>query len=307
MTMALLLKAAGFFVAYCPRSFFPVIIWTVTKILRMFARKDLVRLRNNIELIYHLPAKTHFHEMFARQVLRHQVAAVLETIRVVKRPHQLRLLGFASLKAEIAKAEAKGTGVIIVTAHLGSWELVAQACAAASGYSMKVLAKRSKSAALTTYLDQLRQAMGVEVLWTDRKGLVRAMLSSLKSRCLLGFVMDQKPVGRIGPTVNFLGRPTEFVAGPAAMALRTKAPILGVYCVREAPFVYRIITDPIGANILEPPNRSTDSLDGDQAQVITQMMADSIARIITLYPEQWSWSYKRWRTNDANTGNRSSE
>ena len=110
--------------------------------------------------------------------------------------------------------------------------------------------------------------------------------------------MDQKPVGRVGPIVDFLGQPTEFVAGPAAMAIKTKAPVLGVYCVREAPFTYRVITDPIDVNLMALEDRQTELTKGDREQLLTQQMANSIAKVITLYPEQWSWSYKRWRFSE---------
>ena len=189
---ALVLNAASFTVAYWPRRLFPLLIWTVAKLLKTVARKDLVRLRENIELIYRLPASSHFHEMFVGQVIRHQVAAVFETIRGIKRPQELNLLGFDLLKKQIAKFEAQKAGIIIITAHLGSWELVAQASTAAASHPMKVLAKRSKNSSMTDYLDRLRQAMGVEVLWTDRKDLIRAMLGAIKSRCLLWFCYGSK-------------------------------------------------------------------------------------------------------------------
>ena len=52
-----------------------------------------------------------------------------------------------------------------------------------------------------------------------------------------------KPRQLMGPVVDFLGRQTEFVGGPGAVASKTGCAVIGVYCTRLAPFTYRFEVD----------------------------------------------------------------
>ena len=126
--------------------------------------------------------------------------------------------------------------------------------------------------------------MGTPVLWNHRKTLIKDILLALRRGESVGFVMDQKPEGRRGPIVDFFGKPTPFVGGPAAIAIKTRCAVLSVFCLREGPMEYRIL--------------SRKLLDGghkfeDEAK-LSQEMAHEIEGVIRAYPEQWLWNYKRW-------------
>jgi KDO2-lipid IV(A) lauroyltransferase len=114
------------------------------------------------------------------------------------------------------------------------------------------------------------------------------MLAALRHGDWLSFVMDQKPIGRQGPEVDFFGHKVAFVSGPAAMSIKTGAPILAVYCFRIGPARYRLkweVIDPQGTK------KTVDTL--------TAELAHSIEGAIRLYPEQWCWNYKRWKFRPA--------
>ncbi len=268
-----------------PRACFPALATVFAGVVRPFAGKDLARLRSNVQRIYALPPESHFSQMFEKQVLRHQLLCALETMRAIQNPETLTVTGFDEWSAHIKAADAVGKGHIVVTAHLGSWELCAYFGQKAASKPFHVLAKPAKSAAFTAFLDGLRNKMGTRVLWTDKKSLLRDMLKALRSGESVGFVMDQKPEGRQGPLVTFLGVPTEFVSGPAQMTVKTGCAVVSVFCMREGAFRYRLVS-----KTLVPPGHA----ETDEA-MLTQRMADEITRAIRLYPEQWTWNYKRWR------------
>lgn len=268
-----------------PRGCYPALATMVILLVRPFAGKDLARLRKNVQKIYALPPGSHFSAMFERQVLRHQVICALETVRAIQNPGVLEVIGFQELQRHIQPMEAAGKGHVVVTAHLGSWELCAYFGQKAAQKPFHVLAKPSKAKAFTLFLDRLRGKMGTRVLWTDKKSLLRDMLKALKAGESVGFVMDQKPEGRQGPLVEFLGVPTEFVSGPAQMCVKTGCAAVSIFCLREGPFRYRILS----STVVAPGQAETD-----EARV-TQRMADAITQAIRLYPEQWTWNYKRWR------------
>ena len=124
--------------------------------------------------------------------------------------------------------------------------------------------------------------MRTHILWTNRASLLRDMLSAIKNKFALVFVMDQKPNSGKGHLVDFMGKPTMFVQGPAAVAKKTKAKVLAVYCLREEPWIYRVEHEMIDA---ERFNTEAE---------LTARLAECTERMIRMYPEQWTWNYRRW-------------
>jgi len=283
--LAGILTALWLVLAALPMIFLDRLAALFAPVYRLLARRDRQRLESNVHRIYGLPPQSHFARMFSRQVFREQLTIALETMRLVRFPSRARIIGFDELEGRVAAAEAAGRGHIMVTAHLGSWELCAYYAQKAAKRPLHVLAKPAKRRFLTKFLDKLRARMQVHVLWTDRKTLVRDMLGALKKGESLGFVMDQKPEGRQGPRVPFLGIPTEFVTGPAAMTIRSGCPVIAIFCVREGCGQYRLLSK----TLLGADHGETDET------AITALFADAITDAIRAYPEQWTWSYKRWR------------
>ena len=257
------------------------------RLIETLAVKDVSRLERNVARIYGLPRHSSFATTFRRQVIAHQLATALETMRIIRQPSRVQLIGMDELRDLVAKsgAELGKTPLIFVTAHLGSWELCAATAATAFGGRLHVLAKPPKVRGARLWLERLRSKMQVRVLWTDSRTLLREMIGALRRGEALGFVMDQKPEGRRGPIVPFFGIPTAFVSGPAAMAIKADCPVVSIFCLREGPWRYRIVSDAL-------------RVAGDQRDelALTAAMAAAIESAIRTYPEQWTWNYKRWPT-----------
>lgn len=267
-----------------PLILIPFLAQILTFFMLIFAKKDKKRTELNIVKIFKLASHSSFSKKFIKQVFFHQIISGLETIKITKNPELLKIDGFEELQSMMEKLESFSQGKIYVTAHLGSWEINGMLGAKSAHQRFYALAKPAKIPAITGYMEKLRSRNGVKVLWTDKASLFRSMLHAMKSKEWLSFVMDQKPDNRIGTTVDFFGLPTVFVNGPAAMAIKFDAPVLGVYCVRLGSFHYRVFVDQI-----LPANHRLRELD-----TVCQKMADSIERAVRLYPEQWCWNYKRW-------------
>lgn len=281
---AFLISALLGFVRVAPRRVLNLFGEALSMAAFYLRRKDVRRINDNILRIYGLPGHSVFAQEFARQVLRHQVFATIETLKAACVPDAITIAGEETAIANLKRGLEAGAGLIVVTAHMGSWELVGRICARAAG-SFHALAKPSSAPALTQALETLRGQFGINVLWANRQSALRAMVKVLRQGHALGFVMDQKPEGRVGPIVTFLGQRTEFVAGPAIVNSSTGAPVMGVFCMRESPWRYRIFTEEI------LPARHSQ----DDTEAATQLMASAIEGMIRLYPEQWAWNYKRWR------------
>jgi KDO2-lipid IV(A) lauroyltransferase len=248
--------------------------------------RDQKLIASNVQRVFALPPHSSFSKSFQEQVFRSQWCVLMETLRAnFSKQDPVQVEGLDELARTTQDLMAAGKGLIIITGHLGNWEFVARYTARASGRRFHALAKPSKLPELTKILDALRQRMNTAVLWTDSKNLLKDMLKLLKAGECLGFVMDQKPEGRVGPLVQFFNQPTEFVSGPAKLSIRQGSPVLAVFCMRTGVLQYRIIQ-----KLIVPADHGLN----DEIE-LTQKMATSIEDVIRLYPEQWLWNYKRWR------------
>lgn len=254
---------------------------------RWLAWREMRIVRGNLERVLGIARGSSEMRRATREFTKLQIAIYLEGIRGIRDPESIQIEGREAFDRTIAEAMAPGRGFLAITGHLGSWELAAAGAAQgaqAAGGRMSILAKKSRIAPVTKLLGELRARAGCRVLWSDSKRLLRDMLGALRKGEGLGFAMDQKPRDYQGPVVDFFGYPTEFVSGPATVAGRTQCAVVGTFCIRLAPFRYRLIARPL----LEADHGRHDEVE------LTQLMANAIEREIRDCPNQWCWNYRRW-------------
>ncbi len=217
---------------------------------------------------------------FAREVRISQVRISLETLLFLFFPNVFK---FELIEKTPVVFSEKS--FLFITGHLGAWEIAGFYARKYSPRPLLILAKPSRSKLVTRILNWVRERLKMQILWLDDPQLFRKMIQTQKAGGGLGFVMDQKPQGRIGPKVDFFGWPTEFVSGPAAMVKKFQSEVFAIFAVRvPGIFKYKVIVEKMTFN--EP-------LDNEVG--LTQNMATVIENMIRLYPEQWTWNYKRWK------------
>lgn len=272
-------------VKFMPIFLIPVVSKFLELMLKVFARKEMRQFRENISKIFQLSSKSDFAKMFEKQCLKHLAVCTLETVRSVYDEGRLKISNYDDYRSFLEKIKSQGRGLIIITAHIGSWEILAQITARIYVNSLCVLAKPARFSAVTKTLEKFRNMIGARVLWNDSQTILRDMLGALKANNCIGFVMDQKPERRQGVPIKFFGYDAEFVTGPARVALKTNAPVVAAFCVRESTFTYKMVYEELKSD--------QGSLKDDKQ--LTEMMVAAIEKIIRCYPEQWTWNYRRWR------------
>ena len=267
-----------------PRSLFRPLIRVAALLYRWLVLRDREIRTTNLEKVLGLARGSRELRRTARRVTRNQVALLFETVRGIADPRSVEIAGLAELEKVVAPLLAAGRGFVAVSGHIGSWELNAHALARVCGGRFHLLAKRSRIGPLTELLGSLRQRAGSQVLWIDSSSLLRDMLQVLRRGDGLGFAMDQKPRAYQGPVVDFFGFPTEFPSGPAALAERTGCAVIATSCIRTGAFRYLVTVEE-----LLPPDHGRRGEDE-----LTQLFVHAIERNIRAYPDQWTWSYRRW-------------
>ena len=182
----------------------------------------------------------------------------------------------------IRKALETKRGVLLITGHFGNWEFMAK-WLACHQYPLNVVTRDARDPFATKLMTDIREGIGVKVLY--RGSSARAVLRSLKSNEIVALLPDQNAADLFTP---FLGVNTGTIDGPAIIHLRTGAPLLFSWCVRQPDDTFKIT--------FEAPETVVSS--GDKAADIAKVMTLINERLtvqIEKNPEQWLWLHDRWK------------
>lgn len=190
--------------------------------------------------------------------------------------------GFDAFRAAVEE----GKGVILVTGHLGNWEL-GGAAFASRGLPVDAVAKGMSNRRFGDFLVAYRRALGVHLV--ELGDAPREALRSLRRGRVLGLIADQNAREQ-GVFVPFFGRPAATFRGPALFALRTGAPIFLGVGFREpgVPARYRVVVE-------EVPFVPIGDLDRD-VLALTAAHTAALERAVRQAPEQYLWQHRRWKT-----------
>ena len=179
----------------------------------------------------------------------------------------------------------KGKGVIVLTAHFGNWEYSSLA-SAFQGYFTMALVREQKFPRVNGLLNRFRSSTGCQVI---QKGFpLRQALKQLRDNGIVGILTDQD-AGKSGVFVPFFGRETSFAPGAIDLALRTGCAVLPCFIRRERTSHHVIdVTEPL--RIPETGSKEERIKEG------LKQFAGRLESYIRLYPDQWLWLHKRWKS-----------
>jgi lauroyl/myristoyl acyltransferase len=177
-------------------------------------------------------------------------------------------------------ARARGKGIVLVTGHIGNWEL-GGTLLALRGLPMTVITLEEPSTDLTRWRDELRQRLGIKTI-TVGPGHDFAfveMMKVLQRNEILAMLVD-RPYAGTGTTVNFCGRRTEFSTAPALLWQHTGAAVVPAFVLQEGGGRYISFADaPLDFRFHEDKRAALVEN--------TQRLATHFEDIIRKNPEQW--------------------
>ncbi|MHA1988554.1 MAG: lysophospholipid acyltransferase family protein [Promethearchaeota archaeon] len=178
-----------------------------------------------------------------------------------------------------------GKGLILLTAHFGNWEYAATSFGVLLGIPLSVIVKPLRNPFVDDRMNRMRTKWGNEVVALGVS--IRKTYQTLKEKKIVAIAADQRgPLE--GTRVEFFGKDVSAFTGPAALALKTGAPILYAIAVRQKDFSY----------VSEFHEISTENLTGTEDDKITELTRRHMAQLekfIRENPEQWLWMHKRWK------------
>ena len=255
--------------------------------------KQRPQVEKNLARVTRLPPRSRALRACVVRAYQSYARYWLETFRLVRETPEFFLERFESEGLEfVDEARAKGSGVIVVGAHLGNWD-AAGAWAAASGRPVTAVAEVLSPRRLFDFFVAHRERLGISIEPASA-GVISRLADAVAQGRIVAIVGDRDLRGR-GPKVIFFGEPAPLPAGPALLGLRTGAPIMpmGVYGIKGAGgrrgWRARIL-EPIDPTLYSGPHALTE---------LTQEIASRLERLIALHPEQWHVFQPFWSADRA--------
>lgn len=256
---------------------------------RWFLRQPRAVARAQLDLAF--PELTSAeHERIVRQMFRGLGRSMAEIILMDEIAADIDQWVESEGMEILDRALAEGRGVIVVTGHVGNWELLA-GFLGLKGYPVTAIATPVKGEALNQENVDFRRRVGVETVARDGAGSAKAILRTLRAGRILGILMDQDTQGK-GVVVPFFGRPAFTPVGPAALAWRTKAAVVGVFIHRGPQGRHKV-----RVRELPLPDRAESTGEGrtEWQKQATATFNLAIEAEIRDRPDEWVWWHERWR------------
>jgi Kdo2-lipid IVA lauroyltransferase/acyltransferase len=184
-------------------------------------------------------------------------------------------------------ARDQGKGVLILTGHLGAWEL-SSFYHSLMGYSMSIVIRRLDNPLVDNLVNHIRCLHGNQVLHKD--DFARGLLASMRRGETVGILMDTNMTPPQGAFVDFFGHPACTALGLARVARKTGASVLPGFLLWEEATRQYVLR--FGAPLALVSSGDVEADVVANTALFTRVIEDYIRQ----YPDQWLWVHRRWKT-----------
>jgi KDO2-lipid IV(A) lauroyltransferase len=184
-------------------------------------------------------------------------------------------------------ANARGKGVLFLTAHLGGWEIGSFAHSL-YGHPMRIVVRPLDNPYLDHIVSGHRTLHGNSMF--GKQEFARGLLAAMRAGETVGVLMDTNMTPPQGIFVDYFGVPACTASGIARVALRTDAAVVPAFTIWDPVLrKYRVHFD----SMIQLARSGDDELD---VVANTAKFTKVIEGFVRRYPEQWLWVHKRWKT-----------
>lgn len=186
----------------------------------------------------------------------------------------------------IEKVVADGKGGVLLSAHLGNWEVAGHLLKRVNA-KINIVMYDGEAEQIKQYMEQFESQRSFNIIFIkDDMSHIYEMSAALARNELICLHGDRFRPGNRTMKHEFLGKEAEFPAGPFILASKLKAPVCFVFAFKETNFHYHFYADP--ARVYE--GRGTTGMN--------RMLDDYVARLengLRKYPEQWFNYFDFWK------------
>lgn len=225
-----------------------------------------------------------FHDCF-----QNVAGGMMELMFCMEHPEWIPKMAFFEGKENLDNALKQGRGAIAVSAHFGNFPLMLLYMVS-QGYKTNAIIRPTRDQEIEKHFQSLRTRLGLNTVYSiPRKQCVDTSIRVLRSNEVLFIPLDQNFGSNSGVYVDFFGRKAATATGPIIFAMRTGAPLLPVFAVRQKDGRHKIIIEPPLALDLKSTDQETMM---HNVSRITRIIETYIRR----YPQEWGWMHRRWKS-----------
>ncbi len=280
------LYVAGIFRArMMPRRICYLIAVVIARVYFIFSRKDKQALRENLRVVLEKGTNPAVIDSHVIGVFRNFAKYLADFFRLsrLSRKYIRKHIEIKGLHY-LDDCLSEGSGAILLTAHLGNWEL-GGAVIGVLGYPISALVLEHKDKRINDFFARRRFNNDVRGIPLGVK--VKQCFKVLKSNEVLAIVGDKDYTGS-NECAEFFGKKARLPKGAAVLSLKTGAPIILIFVVREKNNTYKIhLNEPIK---YEP----TGDYDGDVKTLMGRYLS-GFEKYIREYPDQWYAFERIWK------------
>ncbi len=230
-------------------------------------------------------------ETIARGNFAHFGRSLVELLKFADAPDDAPAIEWEGEKW-LQEALRAGSGVVLVTGHIGNWELMGAALAQ-RGYPMHVLATPLRDSRMDDWLLAVRARFGTQTIQRGEAGAAVKIRNALRSNGILACLIDQDTKVE-GVFVDFFGEKAYTPTGAVRLARRFHAAVIAIFITRLPDGRHRITIDrPL-------PLSRTDDRMSDMLHDTARLTA-RIEQQIRQHPDQWVWMHRRWKSRPNKT------
>lgn len=248
-----------------------------------------LKIRRNVtveNLKQAFPGKTDVEvQRLAQKVFLHFSRVSIEQIMLPKIiRHDINQLIDSANWEVLEEAMNEGRGVILLTGHIGNWEILGSAVAL-KGFPIWAVAAEMRNGKVDRLINEHRNLSGLKIISREQaKSTFPKIFGAGEIVCLLA---DQD-AGRNGVFVPFFGRPASTPPGPAVYYFRNRVPIVYVTTLLKNGR-YSIDFERLHFSVKKSDLRKA-------VQKVTEIHVHRLEQDIRRHPEQWFWLHRRWKT-----------
>ncbi len=184
-------------------------------------------------------------------------------------------------------AHSKGKGVLVLTGHLGAWEL-SSFYHSLMGHPMGMVIRRLDNRKLDEFVNRIRCLHGNHVLHKD--DFARGLMLAMRKGEAVGILMDTNMTPPQGIFARFFGIEACTASGLTHVALKTGAAVVPGFMLWEPKERRYVLHFGPELQFTRTGRPKEDVL------AATQQCNDVLESWIRRYPDQWLWIHRRWKT-----------
>lgn len=278
-----LLRSIGYFIPFRVLSRFGSVLgWLAFYLVKKYRNIAL----SNLQLAFPEKSLKEISSL-AKQCFIYQGKGLLETLSLYKLNNGkfdeiVRIEGRENVKAAFEKKK----GALVMACHFGNWELLGMGLNIA-GIPLNIIARKVYIEELEKLLAEIRTSVGTKIITRGEADTPFKMLRALRHNEGVGILIDQNVKSLPGVYVDFFSRKAYTPTALAAIALKTGAPVLPCFIIRDKDDKFTVeILKPV--EIIRAGSRDKD------IEVNTQNFTGIIEAHIRRDPAQWVWFHERW-------------